>query len=150
MLLGIDVFVNVILHGWWSGPPGTPIAFKTCFGWVLAGSTKSCLLVPQIATCHISCATGDETLRKFWEVEDGPLSETTLSPEERSAVHHFTTNQTRTKGGRFMVPLPKRENAKPLGESRSQAVRRFLSLERNLHSKNLFRSLERLWKSISS
>ena len=31
-----------------------------------------------------------------------------------------------------MVPLPKREDSKPLGESRSKAVRRFLSLERSL------------------
>ena len=135
MLLGIDVFVDVILHGRRSGPPGTPIAFETCFGWVLAGSTESCSPVPQIATYHVSCVTGDEIL---WEVEDGPLSETTLTPEERSAVHHFKVNQTRTKDGRFVVPLPKRENVKPLGESRSRAVQRFLSLERNLQSKNQF------------
>lgn len=50
MLLGIDVFVVVILHGRQSGPPGTPIAFETRFRWVLAGSTKSCSLVPQVAT----------------------------------------------------------------------------------------------------
>ena len=36
------------------------------------------------------------------------------------------------------MPLPKRPEAKPLGESRSQAVRRFLLLERALLSRNLF------------
>ena len=138
LLLGIDVFVDVILHGRRSGPPGTPLAFGTCFGWVLAGSTESSSPVPQVATYHASCATGDEILRRFWEVEDSPLSETTLSPEERSAVQHFKVNHTRTKEGRFVVPVPKRENVKHLGESRSQAVRRFLSLERNLYSKNQF------------
>ena len=130
VLLGIDVFVDVVLHGQRSGPPGTPIAFETRFGWVLAGPTESSSPVPQVATHHVSCTTGDEVLRRFWEVEDGPLSETTLSPEERSAVQHFKMNHTRTKEGRFMVPLPKQENAKPLGESRSQAVHRFLSLDR--------------------
>ena len=31
--------------------------------------------------------------------------------------------------GRFVLPLPKRSGVKPLGESRSQAVQRFLSFE---------------------
>ena len=114
MLLGINVFVDIILHGQRSGPPGTPIAFETCVGWVLAGSTESCSLVPQVATYYVSCVIGDEILCKFWEVEDGLLSETTLTPEERSAVHHFKVNRTCTKDGEFVVPLPKRENVKPL------------------------------------
>ena len=37
-----------------------------------------------------------------------------------------------------MDDLPKKETAKQLGESRSQALRRFLSLECNLHSKGQF------------
>jgi hypothetical protein len=40
--------------------------------------------------------------------------------------------------GRFVVPLPKKQNVKPIGESRSQAVRRFLSLEHTLRAKNQF------------
>ena len=36
------------------------------------------------------------------------------------------------------MPLPKRPKVKPLGESRSQAVRRFVLLEHVLHSRNLF------------
>lgn len=96
MLLGVDVFVDVILHGQRSGPPGTPIAFSTHFGWVLAGSTESCSPVPEVATCHVLYATGDKVLRKSWEIEDGPLLESTLSPEERSTVQHFKASQTRT------------------------------------------------------
>ena len=84
--------LEVMLHGRWSGPPGTPIAFETCFGWVLAGCTESCSLLPQVTTCHVSFTTGDEVLRKFWEMEEGPLSETTLSPEERSAIQLFKTS----------------------------------------------------------
>lgn len=58
MLLGIDVFVEAILHGWWSGPTGTPIAFETLFGWVLPGTTKSFSPSPEVATCFVSCMTG--------------------------------------------------------------------------------------------
>ena len=138
LLLGIDVFVAVLLHGRRSGPPGTPVAFETCFGWVLAGSTEAVSPIKQIATHHVSCLTGDDILRKFWEVEDSPLSEVSMSPEERFAVQHFKSNHCRSENGRFVVPLPRKENAKPLGESRSLTVRRFLSLERTLHHKNHF------------
>ena len=138
LLLGVDVFVDVILHGRRSGPPGMPIAFETCFGWVLAGNTDSQLPIPRIATCHVSCNTGNKLLRNFWVIEDSPLSEPAMSPEERCAVQHFKTMQSRTIDGRFVVPLPKRTDVKGLGESRSHAVQRFLSLERNLRSKNQF------------
>ena len=37
-----------------------------------------------------------------------------------------------------MVSLPKKRSVRPLGESRSQAVRRFLSLEQGLHAKKQF------------
>ena len=66
MPFGIDVFIDVILHGWQSGPPGTPITFETCFGWVFTGSTEFCSLVPQVTTYHVLCVTGDVILRKFW------------------------------------------------------------------------------------
>ena len=84
VLLGVDVFVDVLLHGRRSGPPKSPIAFETLFGWVLAGSTETSAPANQVTTYHTLCATGDDILRRFWEIEDNPLSETSLSPEERS------------------------------------------------------------------
>ena len=53
-------------------------------------------------------------------------------------VEHFDKNHHRSESGRFIVPLPRRPQAKSIGESRSQAVRRFLSLERSLHAKDRF------------
>ena len=44
--------------------------------------------------------------------------------------------------GRFVVPLPNRCGVKPLGESRSQAVRRFLSFEQSVHNKGHFQEFE--------
>ena len=56
-----------------------------------------------------------------------------LSTEEKAVVDHFHATYRRDRDGRFTVPLPKKEAAEPLGESRSSAVRRFFSLERSLH-----------------
>ena len=146
ILLGVDVFVDVLLHGRRAGPPGSPVAFETHFGWVLAGNTDSCAPTNRVATYHVSCITGDDILRQFWKIEEQPLSESNLTPEERSVVQHFKTNHCRTESGRFVVPLPKRENVQPLGESRSLVVRRFLSLERTLHSRDQFDEVDEVMK----
>ena len=72
ILLGVDVFVDVLLHGRRRGPLGTPTAFET-FGWVLSGCTEtnttSNHAAVQVATFHTSIASGDYILHKFWEVE---------------------------------------------------------------------------------
>ena len=81
-----------------------------------------------------------DLLHLFWEVEEGQKGDTILSSEELSFVQPFKENHLRTETGRFIVPLPRKPNAKALGESRSQAVRRFLSLEHSLYSKDQFGS----------
>ena len=146
ILLGVDVFVNVLLHGRRSGPPGSPVAFETKFGWVLAGETNACTPAACITTYHTSLLSGDDVLRKFWEIEEKPMSDSALSLEERTVVHHFRNHHSRTDSGRFIVPLPKKSDTRPIGESRSQAVRRFLSLERSLQSKNQFAEFEAVMK----
>ena len=109
------------------------------FGWVLAGRLDS----PgpsHVASHHASFVTGDDLLRRFWEIEENPNSEVYLSSEERSVMQHFRETHHRNDARRFVVHLPKKPQAKPLGESRSQAVRRFLSFERSLRSKGQFKA----------
>ena len=69
---------------------------------------------------------------RYWKVEEDPKDYANLSTEERMVVQHFAH---RTKEGRFVVSLPKKPQAiKLLGECQSQAVRRFLALERSLRT----------------
>ena len=82
--------------------------------------------------------SSNDILRKFWEIEESPSDQASLSVEERAVVRHFESNHSRSEEGRFIVPLPKDPNARPIGESRSQAVKRFLSLERSLNQKGCF------------
>ena len=138
VLLGADVFSDVLLHGRRSGPPGSPTAIETCFGWVLAGAVDCDRPHTRIVSHHASVLSGDDLLRKFWEVEELSSGCPTLSPQEQSVVSHFQSYHRRDEEGRFVVPLPRKPDAKPLGESRSQAVRRFLSLERSLRAKDRF------------
>ena len=138
LLLGVEVFATVMLNGRRLGPPDSPIAFETKFGWVLAGSTDTYKPTHHIVTHYVSLLSGDDILRKFWELEEKPMANTVLSPEEYSVVQHFKYNHTRSDTGRFIVPLPRKPGSGLLGESRSLAVHRFHSLERMLHAKGLF------------
>ena len=94
LLLGVEVFAEVMLHGRRMGPPGSPIAFETKFGWVHAGNTDACAPAHHVVTHRASLFTGDDILRKFWELEERPTTESMLSPAERSVVQHFDTNHT--------------------------------------------------------
>ena len=135
-LLGVDIFVASLLHGRRIGFADSPIALETRFCWVLAGLVESQGHRRHVTTHHVFAITGDDLLRKFWEIEEGPRNHIVCSLEEQAVLSHFKENHNRNETGRFVVPLPKKSNRPSLGESHSQAVRRFLSLERSLHSKN--------------
>ena len=82
--------------------------------------------------------SADDLLRRFWEVEDPALQQPIFSAEEKTVVKHFEQTHTRDEVGRFVVPLPIKEDAYPLRETRALAVRRFLSLEHSLRSNRKF------------
>ena len=145
MLLGVDVFLDVLRHGRRSGPPESPTALETEFGWVLcggAGPASSSSAHACVTTFHSTVNSGDDILRQFWEIEETPTDHSTLSIEERTVVRQFESNFSRSKEGRFVVPLPRNPSARQIGESRSQAVRRFLSLERSLTARGRFQELD--------
>ena len=138
LLLGVEIFAEVVLQGRRIGSSGSPIAFETHFGWVLTGNTNSCSSTQVIAAHHVAFLTGDDLLRRFWEIEEKSVPELHFTPEEKAVMTHFQNHHTRLDDGRFMVPLPKKSGCKSLGESRSLAVRRFISFERSLHLRGQF------------
>ena len=88
--------------------------------------------------------TGDNLLRQFWDVKEKVVVNCTLTMEERCALKHFNSHHSRHNDGRFVVPLPKRSMEAKLGESRTQAVHRFLSFERSIHSKGVFPEVQKV------
>lgn len=82
ILLGIDVFSNVLLQGRRFGPSDSPVVFETLFGWVLAERTGHQEISHDVVSHHIAVVTGDDLLRKFWEIEKSEISNTVLSSEE--------------------------------------------------------------------
>ena len=147
ILLGIDVCGLVMLDGRRVGPTDTPSAWNTKFGWVLAGRTRLFdMPTKHEITCHISVPSTDTLLRKFWEIEEAFKPEDAYSLEEKAVVQHFKDNHRRLKDGTFVIPLPKKPDAKSLGESRYQAVRRFTSLEKSLRNRKEFEPFAKVVK----
>ena len=139
ILLGIDIFTQILRQGRRNGVCSSPSAFQAEFGWVLAGETSVCTSNASVVSYHTSSTiSGDQILQCFWEIEEPASDLSGLTREVRMVVHHFQENHQRTESGRFLVPIPKKAHIKPLGESCSQAVRRYLSLERSLHFKGQF------------
>ena len=71
-----------------------------------------------------------------------------LHPHSRGAtchiIEHFNSHHSHDPDGRLVVPLPKRSLEVKLGESCSQAVRRFLSFERSIHIKGLVPEVQKV------
>ena len=108
LLLGVDVFTEALLHGQRVGVPGSPIAFETVFGWVLAGPTSNHTPESIVASHHTLVITSDDFLQRFWEIEEETKPELNVSPEEKSIVNHLEETHHRTPDERFVVPLPKK------------------------------------------
>ena len=68
ILLGVDIYIEILFHGRRIGPPGAPSAFETEFGWVLSGSSRQDTPTEQTnlhaTTFHASIAhlSGDAIL----------------------------------------------------------------------------------------
>ena len=94
VLLGADVFVGILREGRRKGPGNSPTAFETDLGWVLCGNTgASSFSTPStIASYHTSVEGPDDTLRRFWEMEEAPSDESNMSATERLVVRHFECN----------------------------------------------------------
>ena len=146
LLLGVDIVSCVLCHGRRSGSSGSPTAFETHFGWVLAGAVDCEQLSFHVVSNHADVLSTDDLRRRFWEVEvldakdSSSVRDNILSADEQHVLSHFQREHRRDVCGRFIVPLPWNSEEKPLGESRSLAVRRFLSLERSLQLKDRFQA----------
>ena len=79
--------------------------------------------------------------KRFWEVEEPPALDRPLrTEEEQLCVDHFDRTTTRDPDGRVRVGLPFRPDAQRLGNSKAQAIKRFLSIETKMTRNPVFRA----------
>lgn len=138
MLIGADLFWQLICVGQIQLSQGA-ILQKTRFGWIVAGPVQASVVRSNNIQCNTSQSI-DAQLTKFWETEECP-AKALLSKEELQCENSFVANTVRNSDGRFIVTLPLKASPEKLGESKLQAEKRFLSLERKLHHNEQLRQM---------
>nr|XP_029729152.1 uncharacterized protein LOC115266749 [Aedes albopictus] len=110
---------------------GVPVAQNSVFGYLVGGHFNTARATDGRPILGLATTTTnlDQTLRKFWEVEEVPKSKQ-LTPDELRAVEHFHSTLSRTETGRYVVRLPFDRTKPELGESATAAIRRFKAMER--------------------
>lgn len=134
LLLGADTYADILLTGLKKGPPNTPVAQNTIFGWIISGKTISCNEEPrdriQVTNLH-SRIELDNILKNFWEIEEVPIPKY-LTAEDIQSEEIFVKTHSRDSQGRYIVKLPFKEGMEhsSIGKSRHIAMARFGQLER--------------------
>ncbi|XP_070510435.1 uncharacterized protein [Cardiocondyla obscurior] len=147
-LVGGEFFLKLLETGRIELGDDLPILQNTRLGWIASGPVPSRVIGHAGRTCaslHICLVTPretiDETVRRFWELEEYAGGETKLSHEEPLCETHYTKTTVRDASGRFVVRLPFRENGGRLGQSRGVALRRLEYLERRFQRDPKLREL---------
>lgn len=133
MLIGADLFWHLLCCNKINLGKNLPCLQETELGWIVSGQIGD--FQPKKSSCNLSINQELlEVLTKFWHVEE--LSDNkALSQEELECERIFSETTTRQSDGRFVVSMPLKQSPDNLGESRTQAEKRFSALERKL-SKN--------------
>ncbi|XP_026328045.1 uncharacterized protein LOC113236254 [Hyposmocoma kahamanoa] len=144
IILGAEVYSQILLEGLIRGSSGSVVAQHTRLGWILSGKIlsenkseinrgESCL---NVVNRHLAQSNENELLKKFWELESEPSFDRTkhLTLEEKRCEELFIKTTRRDESGRYIVKLPfKTENSLCLhGNLKNIAHKRFLMSERRL------------------
>ncbi|XP_059217443.1 uncharacterized protein LOC131994669 [Stomoxys calcitrans] len=133
MLLGSDVLPSIIKSGVQKNISGNLLAQNTEFGWLVSGPLKT-RAVSVFASWITSPDTLNEDIRKFWEIEEVPVSKP-VSEIDAWCEEFYRRTTTRLPDGKYMVRLPFQQDLPSemiLGSSRRAAMGQFLRMEKTL------------------
>lgn len=97
LILGADIYGEIILSSLIKGPPLTPIAQSTVFGWILSGPVEEDTSFHQsnlLSTHHcVSNSETDHLLERFWIQEEVPNIKE-LEANENSECEDFFKSES--------------------------------------------------------
>lgn len=138
ILLG-TAFMDMIMRGKKvEGPPGTPSAYLTEFGYVVQGRiggecvftiSKPLSSIPKKPDMLISKPMFE--MEQFWNIEE-LADRPHWTPREQACEDHFVKTTVRLPDGRYQIKWPFHQSPQLLGSSYKAALSRWLSMERKL------------------
>lgn len=146
ILLGADIYGQVIQEGIRKGSAGNLVAQNTSLGWIISGVVAgSNQPTANVVVMH-SCVEDNDMLKRFWELEADPKpnKRDILTEEEMRCEKFFSQTTSRERDGRYVVRLPfKREepdlkikNSKKIAEKRLNVL--LNKLEKNSDMKTKY------------
>ncbi|XP_055622774.1 uncharacterized protein LOC129766280 [Toxorhynchites rutilus septentrionalis] len=139
LLIGAELFFQILRQNQLKLAEGLPSLYETQFGWVFAGALKY-----ETEAVNVLCATNEDPLLKEIQrffVQEELFEEKMPTSEEQQIEDHFCRTYRRDEDGRFVVQLPFRESINQLGNSRSLAMKRFLSSEKRLTNDTIMKEM---------
>ena len=131
-----------------TGPAKTPAAQRTTFGWAIVGPV-SYNINPSVAIpTHFALGQTaedklDTLLSQFWEAEEPEQEPQSLSVvEEQVQAHYSETVVYDPPSCRYQVTLPRRKDVPPLGDSRAQALSRFITNEKSIIRRGIWKPFQ--------
>ncbi|XP_036140647.1 uncharacterized protein LOC118644911 [Monomorium pharaonis] len=132
IILGADVYPQIIEEGIRKGNSNSLLAQRTKFGWIISGLVNRTTVSDSSRSYHITMDRElHDLLQKFWKLEEIPSSSISLlSLENQKCEQHFTTTHSRDHEGRYTVRLPFKQSVSKLGDSRAKATRIITSISK--------------------
>lgn len=133
LLLGADVFSQILDGKRVVVDESLPTAFGSVFGWILIGPVPD---QDRLCSNLVSLTVSLENMvERFWRVEEPDPAPVTFTNDGKCEAIYLA-ERVRDDSGRFVVPLPFIETRRQecFSGSRQMALRRFQNLERKLQS----------------
>ncbi|XP_075150683.1 uncharacterized protein LOC142224783 [Haematobia irritans] len=137
LLIGVDLFNNIMLENVQRNICGSLVAQETVFGWIITGPIQQNPKISSFSTVvsYLTESNLEKQLKRFWEVEE-VSQKPHLSDSDSFCEKLFLDTTIRDKNGRFVVSLPFKpsssNDSSRLGQSRSIASAQFLRNETRL------------------
>ena len=147
ILLGADLAPQIMVRQLLGvGSETEPIAQATQFGWAISGPVErlnsSSASIPSYhhqIHVHSTEPKLDQLLSQFWITEKEEEEEPPLSVVESQVQQQYSDTVIYSSSDcRYEVTLPRKPDMQPLGNSRDQAVSRYLSNERSIQRRNIW------------
>lgn len=145
MLLGAEIYFDIVKGEQILSSSHSLIFQHTVFGYIASGTIKTPPDNSYVSYCGLATQNENiqQTIEKFWLLEDLNNDEPILSNEEEFCELHFQKTHKRDNSGRYVVQMPiKEEELGSLGNSRILAERRLQQtvkrLNKNLEMRKLY------------
>ena len=136
------------------GKTTEPIAQSTVFGWTLSGPVPGFTRPPDSATAYCQLPkvqteptppqepTLESLLNAILQEDEGPKVEEDIKRDEEVERHYLNNLKYSADEQRYEVALPKKQSISSLGESRPQAVARFIQTDRAAHKRQIHKQFQ--------